>query len=99
MRPARTFAWLIPIACAAMLLAGSGRAQAQFMADCTSGNTTALQTLLNVSTWQGGSVDVKGTCLGDVTVVAPTVLIGDASVGGTVDGQIEDNSAGFPFSN
>ncbi|HUK60702.1 MAG TPA: hypothetical protein VLV50_15835 [Stellaceae bacterium] len=99
MRRARTSALLVPVLCAALfLLSAPARAQFTNTVDCIA-DDTALQTLLGSNTYQGGSLDIKGTCLGDVTIAITTSMTGDAMEGGAVNGQIQVYGSGFICTN
>jgi len=69
------------------LIGGMRPAEAQTPVDCTgTGSPAALQNLM--PTWQGGSITIDGTCLGNITLYYPTGFYPGPS-GGTIQGQIE----------
>jgi hypothetical protein len=78
-----------------LLLVAAGRgAQAQTAVDCDADHA-ALQTVLDPNTWPGGSLSIKGTCIGSVQIFVTTTVSGDQNEGGTIEGQVEAFGSGF----
>jgi len=67
-----------------------------FIFDCTqpaNSGSGALQTFIGANAGPGDTVDVKGTCLGDVSLFQIAMeLLGDAGVPGTIMGHVNINN-------
>jgi hypothetical protein len=82
---------------AALVLAGAslglvGPALAQTVTfDCTqpaNSGSGALESFIENNVGAGDTVDIKGTCIGDVTTKPDITLQGDNSVAGTINGHV-----------